>query len=562
MSNSLQQLLGRAGRKVLERTLPRSVVTHDSIDDLELGNYLEDSEQFRRITVDDAPIVPPAMEEPPAPDFTTASPEEIKAWQAEAKKVEEARLAAPPYSAWPDLTGDIFRAYHTHDEPEVINEVDPGVALHPRIVPKLLSQDEFAESRIITRDDPTLAAMATMAATKAMREVLTDELKEQAQQQEEFEKLRKEAEERQGELEALREEARTHHDKGEGIPQPLVQQIKQKVQEQRALFPILEQLAQPKPMGTEAMQAIAGAAQAGQAAAEAAKGVPSFGAGIGAGEPVYTSPEQALSIAERWANDPDLRQMAQLFGRLDKDIRFKRSKRVVGGNDEIVDVKFGDNISRLLPSELALLSDDDTEDDFWARYCSQELLEFSTVGEEHAGRGPILIVLDGSSSMHGDRNVWARAVAMCLLHIARLEHRDFGCVEFSSGGQVADWIFRAKIPMDAEQVIDMASHMFGGGTSPIIGIDRAAQVMKEAPAFSKADLVIVGDGDAGFGPEDEKLRDSLTELGVRLFGIAIGGEFNPGNNYLTNYCEYVVDVHDFQLTDPGDATAALATHIT
>jgi uncharacterized protein with von Willebrand factor type A (vWA) domain len=81
------------------------------------------------------------------------------------------------------------------------------------------------------------------------------------------------------------------------------------------------------------------------------------------------------------------------------DFHFRRSKRVVGGQDEIVDVKVGDELRRALMSELALLADPDFEDDFFSRLLSGELLVYSTVGEELAGRGPIGLVVDGSYSM-------------------------------------------------------------------------------------------------------------------------------------------------------------------
>lgn len=557
--NTLQQLLGRSTKAVIERKLSTSVVTHDSIDDMELHDAQHESPRFRRLTVEEPPTIEPLVEDPPAIDFTTAAPDEIKDWQAKARAAKEAREQAPEYAPWEKLTGDVFRSYHTHEQPKILDNVDPGVELHKRILPRLMVTDEHAESRNITRDDPTMAAIATMATVGKLREILGDELLEQAREAQEFEERRKEAEEQQGSLEEMREEARAHHEAGQQVPGPLVQQIRQTVKEQRAAVAAAQQLASsPTPMSQGAAEAIAAAAEAGQDAADAAKGLPSFGSGMGAGEPTYTSPEQAITIAERWADNPDLRAMADLFGRLDRDIRFRRSKRVVGGNDEIVDIQFGDNLSRTIPAELALLGDDEMEDDFLSRFASGELLEFSTVGEEHAGRGPILMVLDGSGSMHGERNVWSRATAMCLLHIARLEKRDFGLIEFSSGGQLAEWLFPAKAAMDGEAIIDMASHFFGGGTTPIIGVARGVEVMKAAPEFKKADLVLVGDGESSFGPEDERLRDQLTELGVRLFGIGVGGSFN----YLAQYCEHVVDVHDMDLTDPNAATAELATAIT
>lgn len=558
--NTLQELLGRVSRKdILTKALPRSVITHDSIDEMEWRDGIAESPRFRRVTVDDPPLVPPIVEDPDPIDFTQATPEAIRAWQEQARAANTAREEAPPYKGWEDLDRDLFYSYHTHDKPEVVDAVDPGVELHKRILPRLLVTDEHTESRNMTRDDPTMARLATMAAVGKLKEVAEEELIAQIREAQEFEEQRQQAAEAQQSLEGMRAEAKAHHEAGEPVPQPLVQAIKQAVaQRQQALGQAEQIAAHPTPLTPKAAEQIAAAAQVGNEAAEAGRNLPQFGSGMGAGEPVYTSPEQALSIAERWSNNPDLRAMCELFGKLDKDIRFRRSKRVVGGQEEIVDISVGDNLARVIPSELALLGDEDMEDDFLSRFASGELLEFSTVGEEHSGRGPILIVLDGSGSMHGERNVWARATAMCLLHIARLEKRDFGCVEFSSGGQLAEWLFPATKPLNGEAVIELASHFFGGGTTPIIGVTRATQVMKEAPEFKKADLVMVGDGESGFGPEDERLRDQLTEMGVRLFGIGMGGSFA----YLHKYCEHVVDCHDMDLTDPNQATAELATFVT
>jgi uncharacterized protein with von Willebrand factor type A (vWA) domain len=105
----------------------------------------------------------------------------------------------------------------------------------------------------------------------------------------------------------------------------------------------------------------------------------------------------------------------------------------------------------------------------------------------------------------------------------------------------------------------MASHFYGGGTSPVQGVAEAARVLDEAPPFRKADIVMIGDGEAGFGREDERLRNKLLGQGVRLFGMAIGeGTYK----YLTQYCSAVVHVHQFELTDPSEATAALAVSVT
>ena len=557
----IARLFGRKGGQVRPKPLPRQAVEHDSVDKMQFDMYADDSPRFRRIAVDERPHIAPNVPDPDPIDFTQASPDEIKEWQEKARAAKDARDNAPEYDAWDDLTRDIFYSYHHPSEPEILppERVDPAVAHHAKIASKMTAEDEHAQSRNITRDNPTAAAIATMAASRALKEALSDELVEQARQSEDFEQARQQAESAMERLESLRNEAKQLKQDGQPIPQDLVQAVQQAVKDKRASQANAADLAlaAPLPFNKAAHDAVVAAVQAGAEAAEASQSMPSFDQGFGQGEPRYESPEQALSIAELWANDPTLRAVTELYGRLDKDMRFKRAKRVVGGADEIVDLKFGDDLRRILSTELASLADDDYEDDFYMRYLGAEIRVFDTVGEEQAGRGPVVLCVDESGSMSGESNVWAKALAMCLLNICRREKRDFAYVGFASGSQVNTFLFKAKEDLDPQQIIDMASHFFGGGTTPVIALAAADKVMETAE-FRKADVVMVSDGEASFGGEDKRLRDRMAERGVRFHGIGIGGSFR----YLNELTDDVVSVSAFDLTDPSEATAHLATHIT
>jgi uncharacterized protein with von Willebrand factor type A (vWA) domain len=155
------------------------------------------------------------------------------------------------------------------------------------------------------------------------------------------------------------------------------------------------------------------------------------------------------------------------------------------------------------------------------------------------------------------RSVWSVVRTMCLLNMARREKRDFAYVGWASGTQVYSIIFKAKEPLDPEAIIEMASHFFGGGTTPILGLATADEIMSQAE-FRKADVVKISDGEATFGPEDERIRNRMAERGVRFHGIGIGGSFS----YLRKLTNDVVNITDFELQDPSEATAHLATHIT
>ena len=57
--------------------------------------------------------------------------------------------------------------------------------------------------------------------------------------------------------------------------------------------------------------------------------------------------------------------------------------------------------------------------DFHRRFLDQELLQYSLRGVEEKGKGPMIVCLDGSSSMAGDKEIWSKAVTLTLLEIAR-----------------------------------------------------------------------------------------------------------------------------------------------
>jgi uncharacterized protein with von Willebrand factor type A (vWA) domain len=559
LRDTISRLFGRGGRTP---QLGRQSVEHDSIDKMVYDDHKFESARFRRVVLDHPPIITPDAQEPDPLDFSQASPEEIKAWQDQVKAARDARDKADPYTNWEPLTRDLFYAYHHQRPPSIADtdSLDPSIADHAKIMSAWTAQDNFGEARNQTRDNGMMSSMAVMAGIRDFREKAEHILSDRLRQSQEMQEAMNEARERMDELESLREKAREMTEQGQPVPQGLVDKIKQAVADKRAAQQAAAQQAQATPpaMTEELYEAIVAAAGAAHEAAKSAGNVPSFGQGFGQGEPVYESPEQALAIAEKWSKG-ELAKIAERYGRMFSDFHFKRAKRVVGGQDEIVDIETGDELRRVTPAELALLGDEDLEDDFYARYSSKELLVYSTVGEEHAGRGPMILVVDGSGSMSGERNIWARALALTMLNVARREKRDFAFVEFSSATEVVAFEFPHRKTLEAERIIEMASHFFGGGTAPIIGVATAAKIMDDAAEFKKADIVLVGDGNAGFGAEDKRLRDHLEQKGVRIHPIGIGGAYG----YLAKYgTEDPINIFDYELDDPNEATSQLAVSIT
>jgi hypothetical protein len=97
--------------------------------------------------------------------------------------------------------------------------------------------------------------------------------------------------------------------------------------------------------------------------------------------------------------------------------------------DEVADIKYGSDIGHVLPSELALLADPALEALFFHRYAEGQQIQYELLGNEKQGQGPIILAVDTSVSMTEalggiSKDVWAKAVMLALMAIARLQERD------------------------------------------------------------------------------------------------------------------------------------------
>jgi uncharacterized protein with von Willebrand factor type A (vWA) domain len=149
----------------------------------------------------------------------------------------------------------------------------------------------------------------------------------------------------------------------------------------------------------------------------------------------------------------------------------------------------GDDVSRLIPSEVASLGVPALRPVFAAKLAESRLMHYETHGDESAGRGAIVAVIDCSGSMRkaqtgrdgtqATREAWAKALALTLLDQARnaRPRRDFAAILFSSAGQQAAFRFPAGDPVDVAGAIEMAECFYGGGTDWQAPLSAAAEML-------------------------------------------------------------------------------------
>src|SRR5205823_12557080 len=132
------------------------------------------------------------------------------------------------------------------------------------------------------------------------------------------------------------------------------------------------------------------------------------------------------------ASNEKLKKQERMVDRMKYHAIALRKKIFERSSDEVLEVERGDSIHRLLPHEMLTLHRPVLHKDFYRRFLDQELLQYSLRGIEEKGKGPMIVCLDGSSSMAGDKEIWSKAVTLTLLEIARRQRRLFRSICFSS----------------------------------------------------------------------------------------------------------------------------------
>src|SRR5699024_10502622 len=93
-----------------------------------------------------------------------------------------------------------------------------------------------------------------------------------------------------------------------------------------------------------------------------------------------------IELAEVLSNDSKVKDIAKWAGRFKKIARTKQKMKHKDSTEQS-GIEIGNDIERVLPNELLLLSDSRTRSDFLKRYAEGELMPYDTKGRETLGEG-------------------------------------------------------------------------------------------------------------------------------------------------------------------------------
>jgi uncharacterized protein with von Willebrand factor type A (vWA) domain len=256
---------------------------------------------------------------------------------------------------------------------------------------------------------------------------------------------------------------------------------------------------------------------------------------------------------QRWATylekDEGAQALCELLGKVRQielsekieRVRVNQTRQVhlpdINSREEIIGIRLGRDLEHVLPSEKALLADEETEVLFDLKFVESRLMCFDMQGiqavqetieieqesqiEEEEKQGPMVICVDTSGSMRGMPETIAKAVALFISAKAREQKRPCYLINFSTGIQTLE----LSDDMGMVALIDFLKMSFHGGTDVAPALQHALEVM-ERDEYQKSDLLIISDF-IMFGLPEDMLEaiDTQRTQGNRFYSLVVGSSY-------------------------------------
>lgn len=406
---------------------------------------------------------------------------------------------------WPETVSDIWSGLFKAD-PKMTEDASGPLA---KALQEVMETQEWKNLRNHTRLDDLGSAIGTVTFGKDFLENLPPEVLEAEQAEQEA----------QAAAEAM---AGMQNDPS--IPQNVKDKVAKMAAAANAKAQAAAQAAQAK-CGDVAQAVRVAARQAARQAQQDTADAKALSAvwGDGSGSGGFVPLKEQLSVANKINRNETMKRLVKMFGRLKRLAQGAQARKVERCPEEIVDVETGRDLKSVLPSQFSMLANKSTRLEFYRQYSDGSLLQYRKTGTDNAGNGPVIVMIDESGSMSGDRIVWAKAVGLAMAWVARQQKRDIWLGGFSSGGQV--WATRYPggviVPAELERFMNA---FFSGGTDYDMALSRCVEIIEEAPkAGKKADVLFISDGECYINDKTlKKFQAKKSDLGFRVFSVCVG----------------------------------------
>ena len=251
--------------------------------------------------------------------------------------------------------------------------------------------------------------------------------------------------------------------------------------------------------------------------------------GKGTGQELSVEDERKVELRYLRAIPSSLRRLARLIGRSDTGEDSSSGRFLTAARSDIAGITVGDDLGNLLPTEVALLAEKRTRDEFYRRFAEKRLQVFASAssgGGRPVNRedGPVVICLDRSSSMEGRPSLIARALTMAVAIIAGRRRREVIVVKYGNG-QMAELSVRSLRRQRRDLVRFLTYGCAGGNNEDSMFGWVFRELIPARKDFCSADILCVSDfGWASVGDEVMGLIRDNKAKGMLFYGLDVSGE--------------------------------------
>lgn len=202
--------------------------------------------------------------------------------------------------------------------------------------------------------------------------------------------------------------------------------------------------------------------------------------------------EAKKNLAEKLRKNKELKKLTQKLGALRKIWHErKKARKTRDTYESITGARFGDDVTKAFPAEVALAASPEGSALFALKYSQKTLLTKDyTSTRRDVGKGPIVMYVDVSGSMHGETEVWSKAIAFVIAEEALKQNREIQIHLFDT--QINGSVELQKDRKDNAQLIDfVCTWTLGGGTSFNAVL---AHALDKAKISERADVLMITDG--------------------------------------------------------------------
>ena len=271
-------------------------------------------------------------------------------------------------------------------------------------------------------------------------------------------------------------------------------------------------------------------------------------------KPFQTSGFEILeTFAELLEKDESLRELAELLGKqsraqssFEKELRDKIVVKTEwhpqsAYRGEIEGLRYSADIASVLPAELAMMKNPAAKKLFQLKFAQKQLLSYEYQNraasqreeteqeeisvEKKEPKGPIIVCVDTSGSMHGTPENIAKTVTFALSKIAIEEERKCYLISFSTGIETLDLSsFSEGNPI--EKLVGFLKMSFNGGTDANPALSHAVKMLSQND-WKNADVLMVSDFVMGnFGNDLVKSIEAEKEKNTQFYSLVIGDSGN------------------------------------